>query len=77
MLDFDTPRTQSMRRFLHREAGRVTGLSIEDDGVFIYTNSVDWCDDAGAGTFRGDTETSAIANFYARVRRGSAATERE
>lgn len=71
---FDTPRTKAMRLFLMKEQifnKRVVGLSIEDDGVFIYTNSNEWCDDAGSGTFRGDTETQAIKNFYARIRRGT------
>jgi hypothetical protein len=62
-----------MRQFLDREYWRVTGLSIEDDGVFIYTDSSKWCDDAGAGTFRGDSETQAIKRFYERVCR----TEKE
>lgn len=63
-----------MRKFLQQEYNinhRVVGLSIEEDGVFIYTNSWEWCDDAGSGTFRGDTETQAIKNFYARVQRGN------
>lgn len=64
---YDTPKTKAMRAFLTREAHRVTGLSIEDDGVFIYTDSTKWCDDAGAGTFRGDSETAAIAKFYRSV----------
>jgi hypothetical protein len=64
---FDQPKTKAMQSFLAKEKDRVTGLSIEDDGVFIYTNSSQWCDDAGSGTFRGDTETKAIGAFYARV----------
>lgn len=70
MAAFDTPRTVSMERFLKREAHRVTGLSIEDDGVFIYTDSAQWCDDAGSGTFRADSETAAIRAFYDRVQQG-------
>jgi hypothetical protein len=69
---FDTPRTKAMTAFLQRERGRVTGLSIESDGVFIYTDSAEWCDDAGAGTFRGDSETQAIRHFYERVQRSNA-----
>lgn len=65
------PKTQAMKNFLAKEKDRVVDLSIEDDGVFIYTKSSEWCDDAGSGTFRGDTETKAIKNFYARVRRAS------
>jgi hypothetical protein len=68
--DFDTPRTKTLRRFLEREAPhRVVGLSIEPDGVFIYTRSAEWCDDAGAGTFREDSETAAVRKFYERVQR--------
>lgn len=65
---FDRPKTKTMARFLEREKHRVVGLSIElPDGVFIYTNSWEWCDDAGSGTFRGDSETDAIRKFYDRV----------
>jgi hypothetical protein len=63
---FDTPATATLYAFLDKEANnrrRVTGLSIEPDGVFIYTDSSKWCDDAGAGTFRGDSETAAIRRF--------------
>lgn len=70
---FDTPRTATMWRFLQAEGpagtGRIVGLSIEPDGVFLYTCSADWCDDAGSGTFRGDSETAAIERFKRRVRR--------
>lgn len=66
----DAPKTKAMKRFLERERHRVVDLSIEgDDGVFIYTRSAEWCDDAGSGTFRGDSETDAIRRFYDRVRR--------
>lgn len=64
---FDKPKTKAMRRFLEKESHRVTGLSIESDGVFIYTHSNQWCDDSGAGTFRGDSETAAIRRFYENV----------
>lgn len=66
---FDTPTTKAMVAFLKREKDRVVGLSIEPDGVFIYTNSDEWCDDAGAGTFREDSETAAIRAFYERVQK--------
>ena len=68
---FDRPRTKAMLNFLRKESPhRVTGLSIEPDGVFIYTNSDYWRDDAGAGTFREDSETLAIKSFYERVEPG-------
>lgn len=70
--NYDTPRTKTLARFLEREAPhRVTGLSIEPDGVFIYTDSSVWCDDAGAGTFREDSETAAVRKFYERVQRAT------
>lgn len=70
--EFDKPKTKAMARFLAKEEGRVVGLSIEgDDGVFIYTNSIEWDDGNGSGTFRGDSETAAIANFNARVTRNT------
>lgn len=73
---FDTPRTKAMRAFIEKEGpngtGRVVGLSLEDeDGVFIYTNSREWDDGNGAGTFRGDTETKAIAWFNQNVQRNT------
>jgi hypothetical protein len=65
---YDRPRTKTMRNFLKREAPhRVTGLSIEPDGVFIYTDSEKWSDDSGAGTFREDSETEAIKYFRSMV----------
>lgn len=67
---FDQPKTKTLQNFLAREAAglnRIVGLSIEPDGVFIYTDSSLWCDDAGAGTFRGDSETQAIARFRDQV----------
>lgn len=76
---FDTPRTKALAAFLKAEgpdgSGRVVGLSIEPDGVFVYTESAAWCDDSGAGTFRGDSETGAIAAFKANVRPGNGCPE--
>lgn len=68
-MSFDTPKTQAMRNFLKKERNRVVGLSIEPDGVFIYTNSSEWSDDAGAGTWRADSETAAIKDFYSTVQK--------
>jgi len=48
---------------------RIIGFTVERDGVFIYTNSAEWCDDAGAGTFRGDNATQAIRLYRETVRR--------
>ena len=68
----DAPATKAMRAFIAKEgpvgAGRVVSLTIEPDGVFIYTKSAEWCDDAGAGTFREDSEIAAIRSFYENVR---------
>lgn len=73
MNSFDKPQTAAMRKFLEKEgpagSGRVVGLSIEGDGVFIYTESAKWDDGGGSGTFRGDTETQAIARFKELVQR--------
>lgn len=73
MKSFDNPQTAAMKKFLEKEGptgtGRVVGLSIEGDGVFIYTESAKWDDGGGAGTFRGDTETKAIALFKELVQR--------
>ncbi len=72
-MTFDKPKTKTLQNFVNREgpkgSGRVVGLSIEPDGVFIYTDSSKWCDDAGSGTFRGDSELSAIKKFRQRVRK--------
>lgn len=61
-------RTKTLRRLVERDP-RVVGFTIEGDGVFIYTNSSEWCDDAGSGTFRGDSETDAVRRFRERVQR--------
>lgn len=61
-------KTKALRDFIAANSVRLKGISIEADGVFIYTDSSLWCDDAGAGTFRGDTETAAVKRFYANVR---------
>lgn len=71
-MKYGTPKTQAFAKFLKREAWRVVGYSIEEDGVFIYTNSSEWCDDSGAGTFREDSETAAIRKFYQRVQKAGA-----
>jgi hypothetical protein len=71
-MTFDRPRTKALRDLIAKEGplgtDRITGLSIEPDGVFIYTISSVWCDEAGSGTFRGDTETGAVRRFRERVR---------
>lgn len=72
----DRPRTKAMKAFLEKEKHRVVDLSLKgDDDVFIYTRSVEWCDDAGSGTFRGSSETDAIKVFYSCVRRASASQQ--
>lgn len=56
---------------------RIIGFSDETDldGFFIYTNSAEWCDDCGSGTFRGDTVTDAIRKYKRRVQRPTPAGE--
>lgn len=63
---FDKPRTKALQRLIETDK-RIVGLSIEADGVFIYTNSWEWCDSHGAGGFRGDSETAAIKRYKERV----------
>ena len=59
--------TQGLLDLIARDK-RITGYSIEADGVFIYTDSSEWSDDSGAGTFRGDNATEAMKRFKERVR---------
>ncbi len=63
---YSQPKTKALRDLIARDK-RIAGLSIEADGVFIYTDSAKWCDGSGSGTFRGDSETAAIKRFRARV----------
>lgn len=70
---FGPVHTKALAAFIRREGpdgtGRVVGISLEDEyGVIIYTDPAQWCNDFGAGAFRGDTETGAIAAFRDRVR---------
>lgn len=64
---FDAPQTQAMDSFIARHgpdgAGAVVGMTTGPDGVCLYTAPALWCDQSGAGTFRGDTETGAIRAF--------------
>jgi hypothetical protein len=69
--NFSTPKTKAMQKLLETD-DRITGLSIEPDGVFIYTDSSKWSDDAGAGTFTGKSETAAIKDFKDSVRKAAA-----
>lgn len=52
----------NLRRLVEKDL-RIVAFSIEPDGCFIYTNSDQWCDGHGSGTFRGDTVTQAIRKF--------------
>jgi hypothetical protein len=62
-------KTVALRDLIAKDA-RIIDVSIEDeDGVFIYTASAQWDDGNGSGTFRGDTETAAVARFKALVQR--------
>ena len=74
-MSFSKYKTKAMTDFLAKEGpqgtGRVVGLSIEEDGVFIYTRSAEWDDGNGSGTFRDDTETKAIKRFYELVQRNT------
>lgn len=61
-------RTKTMRALVESDA-RIVAFTIEHVGVFIYTNSDEWCDDHGSGTFRGDSETAAVQRYRERVQR--------
>lgn len=63
-------KTKTLARLIESDS-RLVGVSIEDDGVFLYTESTEWCDDSGSGTFRGDTETAAKYAFLGRVMRSN------
>ncbi|WYV98867.1 hypothetical protein [Stenotrophomonas phage CM2] len=47
------------------EDKRIIGFTSEGDAMgFSSTPTARfWCDDAGSGTFRGDTEAQAVRNF--------------
>lgn len=61
-------RTKALRRLVESDH-RIEAFTIEDDGVFIYTNTAEWDDGNGAGTFRGDSETAAVRYFLRTVTR--------
>ena len=46
---------------------RVIAISVEEDGVFIYTETSKWDDGNGSGTFRGDNISEAIRWYKANV----------
>ena len=58
----------TLRRLIEKDE-RIVAFTIEPDGVFIYTNSNEWCNDDGAGTFRADTVREAIADYKMNVRK--------
>lgn len=62
-------RTKGLRLLVEGD-DRIVGFSIErsEGRVFIYTNSSQWCDGAGSGTFSGTSETAAAACYRAEVR---------
>jgi hypothetical protein len=74
-MSFSAPKSKTLKNLIEKEGpngtGRIIGLSIEDDGVFIYTNSADWDDGNGSGTFRADTECGAVNRFKSNVTRNT------
>lgn len=64
----EAARTKTLRRLLETDM-RIVGFTIEPDGVFIYTNSAEWCEamNPGCGTWRADTETAAVRDFLSSV----------
>lgn len=62
-------KTAALRNLIQKDK-RIVAFSIEgDDGVFIYTNSNEWCDDSGSGTFHGSSEGAAVKNFLRNVQK--------
>lgn len=57
---------KKLRALIEKDV-RIVAFTIEEDGVFIYTRSNEWCDDSGSGTFRGETVSEAIRKFKDRV----------
>lgn len=64
----EAAKTKTLRRLIEQDE-RIVAFTVEPDGVFIYTNSDEWCDDAGAGTWREDTETAVVKSFLSTVRK--------
>lgn len=60
-------------RALINKDHRIVGYTIEPDGCFIYTNSGEWCDESGSGTFSGGSVSEAIRRFKRSVRPASIA----
>lgn len=63
-------KTKTLRKLLETD-DRIVGFTKEPDGTFIYTNSREWDDGNGAGTFREDTETAAVKKYKERVTRNT------
>lgn len=55
-------KTKALRNLVEKDE-RIVAFTSEQDGVFIYTNTAEWDDGNGAGTFRGDTETGAVKRY--------------
>lgn len=58
---------KTLRTLIEKDE-RIVGFTIEPDGCFIYTNSAEWCDDSGSGTFSGHNVTAAIRRYKENVR---------
>ncbi len=59
-------------RALIEADSRIVAFTIEPDGCFIYTNTAEWDDGNGSGTFREDTVTAAIKAYKSNVTRNTA-----
>lgn len=63
-----------LRALIEKDA-RIVGFTVEPDGVFIYTNSAEWDNGNGAGTFRGDTAAEAMRRYKQDVTRNDEGRE--
>lgn len=59
---------KTLRRLIEKDT-RIVAFTIEPDGCFIYTNTAEWDDGNGCGTFREDTVTAAIKSYKRDVTR--------
>ena len=62
-----TIKTKALQAFIKANSHRVTRVTIDSDGVWLFTDNSKWCDDHGSGTFRGDSEAAAMRRFNDRI----------
>ena len=62
-----TIKTKALQAFLKANSHRITNVTIDSDGVWLFTDSSHWHDGNSSGTFRGDSEAAAIRKFNDRI----------